>query len=954
MISGAEGRFSSTVATSRLESVFSEIASEIESGNLGRAIRLADSACRFAPGNPTCLTLHARLLMQIGENAEAISLLSRLDEPEAIVLRGEAFCMAGLFDSAAVSVERLLHSFAVDTVSGLSRVAGKLTRVSGSPGWLGVDASLRVIGEIRNDLPIRVRCDGATFRPKARVTGKDGYSSFELEIPRGVSGILETLQGERCMLGSGLVWPPDFGFSGWVMAQNNALKGKATLRWAPARPLMLAIGWPGSDLQLSVESGAGEFSVPLPGFEKADQVTVSVILPDGRRSALLGSPVRRQLVSPAPIGPRPVRTVLPPQPRSEQVVDVVIPVYGGLAETLACLDRVLATTTRSAAALVVINDATPDMELCRALNDLALQGCITLLTNPVNLGFPGSCNRGMNLHPDRDVVLLNSDAEVFGDWLDRLQSVAYSAGDIGTVTPLGQDASIMSYPGGAETQQALFPASEIDCVARQVNGGNTVELPVGVGFCLYIKRSCIDEVGVFDEYSFATGYGEENDFCLRARARGWRHVGAPGLFVGHPGKLSYGRLRQMLMERNHLVLNSLYPGYDDLVADFLTADPLRETRRQIDAGLLLQRSTAPVLFVSSDVPGGVARFTTERQSEVTAAGYSALILHSAASTLRTSQVQLSTQNPDLRNLVYDIPEETHLLRNLLTGLQLSRVEIHHFKGLPDAALELVTALEVPIVVYVHDYAWICPRMNLVGGDGSYCGEPPVEDCEICARTYGTELEEALSVAALRSRSASWLARASEVIVPSKDVRNRLARYFSDVPMRVLGWEALVTLQPSPPIAPDVRVRVAVIGAISIQKGYRVLLECARDAAERNLSLEFVVIGYTLDDRPLRDTKRVFITGPYQEGEVGPLLAREGCRIAFFPAVAPETWCYALTHALEHGLPIVAFDIGAIAERLRGCPTAQLLPHDTDPASLNDGFTEFARRITTSQRIKESI
>ena len=52
-------------------------------------------------------------------------------------------------------------------------------------------------------------------------------------------------------------------------------------------------------------------------------------------------------------------------------------------------------------------------------------------------------------------------------------------------------------------------------------------------------------------------------------------------------------------------------------------------------------------------------------------------------------------------------------------------------------------------------------------------------------------------------------------------------------------------------------RVCVIGAIGIHKGYQVLLDCARDAAERRLPLEFVVVGHTIDDRQAaRDRARL--------------------------------------------------------------------------------------------------
>ena len=57
---------------------------------------------------------------------------------------------------------------------------------------------------------------------------------------------------------------------------------------------------------------------------------------------------------------------------------------------------------------------------------------------------------------------------------------------------------------------------------------------------MYIRRKALDEVGPFDAERFTFGYGEENDFCLRATALGWRHRLACDTFVYHKGSVSFG------------------------------------------------------------------------------------------------------------------------------------------------------------------------------------------------------------------------------------------------------------------------------------------------------------------------------------------------------------------------------------------------------------------------------
>lgn len=226
-------------------------------------------------------------------------------------------------------------------------------------------------------------------------------------------------------------------------------------------------------------------------------------------------------------------------------VDVVMPVYGGRAMALQAIDSVLGAATRQAFELVVVDDASPDPLLCSELQALAEAGLITLMENERNVGFVGAVNRGVALHPGRDVVLLNSDVRVFGDWLDRLLAALRTA----TATPLSNAAKMLSYPatlcenrlpGDLDIAQWDRLCAATDCPP--------VEIPTGVGFCMAVRRACLDQVGAFDQERFGRGYGEENDFCLRAAAAGWLNVAATSLFVWHRGGTSFGEERDALVE----------------------------------------------------------------------------------------------------------------------------------------------------------------------------------------------------------------------------------------------------------------------------------------------------------------------------------------------------------------------------------------------------------------------
>lgn len=267
---------------------------------------------------------------------------------------------------------------------------------------------------------------------------------------------------------------------------------------------------------------------------------------------------------------------------SHATVDVVVPVYGSRALALRAIDSVLAAATRESFELVVVDDASPDPLLRSELGALAEAGLITLMENERNVGFVGAVNRGLALHPRRDIVLLNSDTRVFGDWLDRLLAALRTPGTA-TATPLSNAATILSYPAplcenrlSADTDIAQWDGL---CAAIEMP---VVEIPTGVGFCMAVRRACLDQIGAFDQERFGRGYGEENDFCLRATAAGWRHVAATGLFVWHRGGTSFGEERETLVEAAQATIETLHPGYAATVGRFILDDPLQPARRALD------------------------------------------------------------------------------------------------------------------------------------------------------------------------------------------------------------------------------------------------------------------------------------------------------------------------------------------------------------------------------------
>ncbi len=452
------------------------------------------------------------------------------------------------------------------------------------------------------------------------------------------------------------------------------------------------------------------------------------------------------------------------------VVDLVVAVYRGLRETQDCLNSVLQDPDRPPGRVLVIEDRSPEPKLVAWLRTLANAGRITLLHNARNLGFVASVNRGMQAAGGNDVVLLNSDTVVPHGWLRRLAAQAYAVPRVASVSPFSNNATICGYPAMSGVSPAFgLDVHTIDAVCRTVNVGRAVEVPTTVGFCMYIRRAALNDVGRFDAKTFGLGYGEENDFCLRAAARGWRHMLACDTYVFHEGNVSFGAAAEQRKQRSLKALLARYPDYLTLIERHVRLDPAGPARFALTAALLRASGKPSVLMVSHRLGGGVKRHIDELVARLDGTA-NVLLLGASARGVSLSVPALPGHS------VLALPADR--LDDLVAYLRTTnprRMHVHHVLGLELDAAALARRLEVGFDLTIHDYFAICPQVNLIPGPNlRYCGEPGPATCNACIAqrpSYG-----AREILSWRRSWARLLLEAERVLCPSEDVRARLARY----------------------------------------------------------------------------------------------------------------------------------------------------------------------------------
>jgi GT2 family glycosyltransferase/glycosyltransferase involved in cell wall biosynthesis len=645
------------------------------------------------------------------------------------------------------------------------------------------------------------------------------------------------------------------------------------------------------------------------------------VLHFAKHGASEGRLSRRATVANAPVEFfLPSRALLRAAPNRE--IDVVIPVYKGLRETQACIESVLSSPCSSRFRAIVINDASPESELTWFIRRLADKDKITLIENPRNLGFVRSANAGMQTSK-RDVVLLNSDTVVSAGWLDRLAACVYADERTGTVTPFSNNATICSYPVFcAENQLSVSSElAKLDAAFATVNSGRAVDIPTAVGFCMYIRRDCLEDTGLFDAEAFGLGYGEENDFCMRAAAKGWKHKLACDVFVYHSGGVSFGEASAR-QRRAMEILIGKHPGYPDLIQRHIHADPAKAYRIAVTAHRIRTSGKRVFLSVVHSLGGGVAQHLSEL---VASTANEVMWLNLKPAPSGTSMLECLQSGYQFSLALNSRSEYDHLVA-VVKACGIERIHIHHLMGHTADLQHLAQDLSVPLDFTIHDYYTICPQVTLTDEHGRYCGEPDGDGCERCLAKRPAS-GGGLDIFSWRARHAWVFARASRVIAPSADTGDRMQSYFPQAHIVAAEHQSASlqrTVTPRP-LLPNERLRVAVLGTMTVHKGFELLQQCAESARRSALPIEFILVGNLETGLPKLTAVRE--TGSYKFPDLPAVIKLVSPHLVWFPTRGPETFSYTLSTCLELGFPILAPDIGAFPERLEGRPWTWIVPWD---------------------------
>lgn len=610
----------------------------------------------------------------------------------------------------------------------------------------------------------------------------------------------------------------------------------------------------------------------------------------------------------------------------EETIDIIIPVYNGYRY----LEKLLTSVRRTAMKyrLILIDDKSPDERVMPYLQEYAAgDDRVMLLQNEENLGFVQTVNRGFEAAKNH-IALVNTDVELPQQWLERLMLPILLDAKVASATPYTNCGTICSFPKYGQDNKLFLDLSlaEIDDEFKKIEP-HYEELPSGVGFCMGINRDVLREIGPFDAETFGKGYSEENDWCRRAVESGYYNVQVENLYVfhNHGGSFNSEDKKKYLAE-NFKKLLIKHPGYDKEIDCFAVHDPNGVIRQLVTFRLLKKYLKGKkILAIEHALGGGAESYLINKKKKCLEDGNAFIILRYE---ILKNYYSITYEWEDLSlQMQY---RSGHDLKRVLEYLSPDEIWINEIATYPDLFEQLESIREVsaqnhvPVRMLFHDYFAVCPTINLINQEDCYCALPDRETCNRCfSSNRSLQVPYCSSIDQWRENWGTFLRSCAEVVVFSESTRDIAEKTFGQLDnLRIIPHEIGYMPHIEKKNKTTGTLNIGLLGVLSKHKGGAIVRALLDLIEEEHLDIRIKLIG---SSEKVIDSPLFSQTGPYTRGAIPYLTLENDIDIFLIPSIWPETFSYTTEEIMRMGMPIMCFDIGAPAERVKKYEKGIIIP-----------------------------
>ena len=610
-------------------------------------------------------------------------------------------------------------------------------------------------------------------------------------------------------------------------------------------------------------------------------------------------------------------------------ISIIIPVYNKLEDLKKCIESVLKNTVGNYE-LILINNSY-DKKIKYYLDNLSNNNDLIRISNDENKSFFENINLELNIS-DSDVVLLNSDTIVTYKWLQKLIISAYSKDNVGTVTPLSNNAGLCSVPNINEFNNIPdnLTIEDISNIIEKSSNKLFMNVPIGNAFCMYIKRDTINTLGSLDKNVIEGDYAEEYCFYRRLSDNGWINLIDDSTYIFHKDNSSLNEYDGF--DGNNLKMsNEKYHIYNKSIKSFLESDGIKSISNSVTNALTnydsLKFNKKRILYVMHDAIGGTPK-TNKDLMGVVEGFYDCYLLTSDGNEMilyhfvdnHSSVIEKWKLNTEWIAERFFIEEFRDIYFNILIKYSIDLIHIRHLIYHSFDLPYVADNLNIPLVLSFHDFYFICVSYNLLDGNNIYCGGKcgGNYDCNISLNNFTNFYNVNKFVHIWREAISNMFNKINCFVTTSDIVKNIFAECYPSMDLDnfyvIEHGRDFNELDEDLFEVPSLNnpIKILFIGNINIQKGSEIINELNEVDKENRLELHF--LGNTI-----WELEKVGIHhGTYDRDNLVNEIKKINPSFIGIFSIWPETYCHTLSEAWASGIPVLSTKIGVLEDRVNSC------------------------------------
>jgi glycosyltransferase involved in cell wall biosynthesis len=299
----------------------------------------------------------------------------------------------------------------------------------------------------------------------------------------------------------------------------------------------------------------------------------------------------------------------------------------------------------------------------------------------------------------------------------------------------------------------------------------------------------------------------------------------------------------------------------------------------------------------------------------------------------------------------------NLIEIITNAARLVRTKLVHIEDNTGLPLNLVQGLEaggLRTILSLHDFVFFCRKTHLVEQPGMVFCEYSKEilRCKVCLRDV--DPDGRTTQADYRRKAGPSLHDASYLIFPSVFLQRQYEVLFPErQPSQRESVIAPATVRSETHAGANGRLNIAFVGGVYTHRGALMIEEIIGRVRESEPKAAGFVYGDGEGElfKEIRKIKKIKIQGYYPQGGLAELLAKDKIAIAVLPSITPEAYALVVDECLAAGVPVAAFEHGAVGERLSYWQVGDLVPVDLGAKGLSDAVLNSLHR---NQRVPDGV